>query len=182
MDTLFVAVGIVVLIVIALVIYVATSPKPNKDRTRERTNFYDNFELRAAQLIERQTHQVTEISEGKKGANIKIYDKSGTLVGVARCVWQQENTLTASGYIREVAAMRTKYNFKFAYLVTSGHLSEEGREIARRMGIRTIEGRDLKRSVESEKRAVQSSEKAVKTQPVDYSAYMPSINGMWDDD
>lgn len=105
------------------------------------------FEYDVAGLINAMTGKRTQVVGGKGdgGIDIKVYDEKNSLVGVVQCKNVSQNKTVPPAYIRDLNSARHYHHVNIAYLVTTGRFSDQSHELARKLGVKLIDGQALKR-------------------------------------
>ncbi len=83
------------------------------------------------------------VAGGKDGAEIKLYGRSGNLIGIVQCK-KYDKTLPAI-FVREIADVKKRFAVENAWLVTTGIFNEATRKEAKNLGIRLFDGNEVQK-------------------------------------
>lgn len=104
------------------------------------------FEYEVASMINQLTGKRTQVvgGAGDGGVDIKVYDDNMRLVGVVQCKNFAANKTLNPSYIRELNSVKHYHQVNIAYLVTTGKFSRDSQDLAKKLGVRLIDGEALK--------------------------------------
>lgn len=126
-------------------------------KTQPEFNFEDNplsknqkaqeFEHDVAALIQELSGNRTEVvgGSGDGGIDIKVFNTDNRLVGVVQCKLLAKGKSVFPSHIRDLNTVKHYNHVNTAYLVTTGHFSDDSRNLAKELGIRLIDGDELQR-------------------------------------
>lgn len=104
------------------------------------------FEEEVARLITMRTGCHTQVvgGSGDRGVDIKVYDANRRLVGVVQCKRYRPGKALPPMFVREMATVKQMHQVNIAYIATTAYFTRKSQEEARLLGVRLIDGRDLK--------------------------------------
>ncbi len=105
------------------------------------------FEKEVAALINRLTGHQTVVTGGggDGGIDIKVYNQQKRLIGIVQCKRFAANKALPPAYIRDLNTAKHYNHVNIAYLVTTGRFTQKSVKLAKELGIRLIDGAELKR-------------------------------------
>ncbi len=141
-------------VVILILIKSAFSPRKSVELTFDeppRTTAHRNkaaseFEYEVASMINQLTGKKTQVvgGAGDGGVDIKVYDDNMRLVGIVQCKNFAANKTISPSYIRELNSVKHYHQVNTAYLVTTGKFSRDSQDLAKKLGVRLIDGEALR--------------------------------------
>lgn len=117
----------------------------------------DDFERYVARLIEQRGYRTEWVGgKGDGGIDIRVYSLDGRYVGIVQCKRYKPGTALSPSYVRDLGMVMRIEQVQTAYLATTGRFSEQTYALARQLGIKLIDGNDLK-SIVRERLAAESA-------------------------
>ncbi|MBI1256311.1 MAG: hypothetical protein GC204_02465 [Chloroflexi bacterium] len=103
------------------------------------------FEHDVASLIYQITGRRTEVvgGSGDGGIDIKVYE-NGKWIGIVQCKNLAPGKFVYPSYIRDLNTVKHYHQVRTAYLVSTGLFSDSSRQLAKDLGVRLIDGNELK--------------------------------------
>ncbi|MDX2161167.1 MAG: restriction endonuclease [bacterium] len=104
------------------------------------------FERYIAWLIHQRTGYQTRVcgGAGDQGVDVEVFDGKDKLVGIVQCKRYDPSKALSPQYVRELATVRQMRGVQIAYLATTAYFTRDSHALAKRLGVRLIDGDDLR--------------------------------------
>jgi restriction system protein len=102
------------------------------------------FEREVAWLINTLTEQKAVVTgkSGDGGVDIKVY-KGKAFVGIIQCKKYNDRRALSPSHVRELYAVRERFDVPIAYLVTTAYFTDATEREAKELGIKLVDGNEL---------------------------------------
>lgn len=102
-----------------------------------------DFQIEVGRLLLDNTPNV-DVSYRENQMDIEVW-KGNVMLGIVRCKIMGRNRIIAPLFIEETARLRDKLGLRVAYLASTGQFDERTQTLAKDLGIKLIDGREIKR-------------------------------------